>query len=251
MSLHTIHVTGLPADCSDADVESDLRRLAANICEEPGSVINTFAEPVLVANTAEETVSLVARTVELTSSTADDQVVCRAHVEAAAAATDASEAPGAAADIVGYARSEIDVPVSADASNVVCSDGSIGKLEGTSALLGVAVVRDKKTGLCKGFCFAEFASMEEAEKAIAVLNRGDVQVAGNLVRAELSRPKGDRKKACDLDPSYELEDIPKQQYKKTMPFKNKHRATFTQVAAMPGGLKAEAKRRNATREGKR
>ncbi|CAE8729434.1 unnamed protein product, partial [Polarella glacialis] len=51
------------------------------------------------------------------------------------------------------------------------------------------VVRDKKTGSCKGFCFLEFLTLEAATAAVTLLSAG-VQVAGAIVSAQLARQSG-------------------------------------------------------------
>lgn len=56
----------------------------------------------------------------------------------------------------------------------------------SDSCLNCLVVRWKKTGECKGFCFLEFLTLEAAEAAILVLNAG-VQVAGAMVAAQLAR----------------------------------------------------------------
>jgi len=296
MSLHTIHLSGLSADCDETEVESDLRRITAKVCVRPKAT-DTLSFGACVSNaSAELLVSLVGAPIEAMSPTAEDHNVCNAHLEPVGAekvttAADLSEVseknltaevdrfidatePTSGDAVVDIAH--VDVESKADATVAVATSEVGGSFEAkgpleadqivreqaplrsdkpteepseTSALISVAVVRDKKTGCCKGFCFVDFVSVVDAEAAVALLNVEGVRVAGCPVQAQLSKPKGDRRLVAP-DPEDNLEDIPKQHYKKNTSFNSKHRATWTSIEKLPGGLKAEAKRRNATRKGK-
>ena len=54
----------------------------------------------------------------------------------------------------------------------------------------VAIISDKYTNRSKGFGFVEFATAEEAEKAIDLLNGQDLK--GRELKVNLARPKEDR-----------------------------------------------------------
>ena len=54
----------------------------------------------------------------------------------------------------------------------------------------VAIISDKYTNRSKGFGFVEFATAEEAEKAIELLNGQDLK--GRELKANIARPKEDR-----------------------------------------------------------
>jgi len=54
----------------------------------------------------------------------------------------------------------------------------------------VAVVTDRETGRSKGFGFVEFASAEEAKKAIEALN--GTQLQGRTITVAEARPREDR-----------------------------------------------------------
>ncbi|MDD4203052.1 MAG: RNA-binding protein [Candidatus Omnitrophica bacterium] len=54
----------------------------------------------------------------------------------------------------------------------------------------VAIISDKYTNRSKGFGFVEFATAEEAEKAIDLLNGQDLK--GRELKVNMARPKEDR-----------------------------------------------------------
>jgi len=54
----------------------------------------------------------------------------------------------------------------------------------------VAIISDKYTNRSKGFGFVEFATSEEAEKAIELLNGQDLK--GRELKVNMARPKEDR-----------------------------------------------------------
>lgn len=65
-------------------------------------------------------------------------------------------------------------------------------LDFADAFVSCAVVRNKDTLACKGYCFLAFTSLAQAEAAVQTLNEGvgaGVEVCGAQVEAQLSVPK--------------------------------------------------------------
>jgi len=123
LQLTQVHVSGLPVDCDDAEVEAALRRA-------------------LVTRPVNEDARLAAAV-------------------AALRVAEAAEGPTQEDD---------------------------GELRADEAFISCAVVRQKDSLQCKGYCFLTFENQARAEEAILTLNAG-VEVAGSAVVAQLSQPK--------------------------------------------------------------
>mmetsp|Transcript_95933 Transcript_95933/g.213507 ORF Transcript_95933/g.213507 Transcript_95933/m.213507 type:complete len:173 (-) Transcript_95933:112-630(-) len=106
-----------------------------------------------------------------------------------------------------------------------------GELKEAAAFISCAVVRNKNTGNCKGYCFVAFASSAEAEAAIALLNVEGTEVAGSRVTAQLSMAKARPVKA--RNPAEELEDIRKQKYVVARPRSSQYGQKYGQPKYIP------------------
>eukprot|EP00929_Paragymnodinium_shiwhaense_P046688 TRINITY_DN23759_c0_g1_i1.p1 TRINITY_DN23759_c0_g1~~TRINITY_DN23759_c0_g1_i1.p1 ORF type:complete len:308 (+),score=112.97 TRINITY_DN23759_c0_g1_i1:51-974(+) len=210
-----VHVSGLPADCEDAEVETQLRQVIAGTrrpCQRsPATQPEAAAEEAAPAEPPEE-----ASAKDDTSSSA----VAAASAEAAAAATAAAgsaqmaesktcgedaqgeeEAADAEQKEEADASAAPDAEVEAPAGN---EDEVEAELREAAAFVSCVVVRHKDTAECKGYCFLTFLTGEEAEAAIVLLNaEGGVEILGQPVQAQLSVPK-DRKKQTKEE---ELNDL--------------------------------------------
>lgn len=160
-----VHVSGLPADCEDDAVESKLR----------------YA---------------------LLDGRRRQQQAAEAAVAVAAAAAPASDksaapAPSALEKLAALAEdvaAEEDRPKVAEEPCEAEGDEAANELPKVEAEENpfevCAVVRDKDNlGICKGYCFLSFKFLSEAEAAVPLLNEA-VEVAGCVIKAQLSKPKG-------------------------------------------------------------
>lgn len=173
MAFLQVHVSGLPLVCSDEEVEGTLRRVVAGV---------PVATPQSVAGVSEVGPD------GSREPTADAQVADQAAVaEAGVVAPEAPETP-----VLDDGGVEESLAVDEDELKVL------------AAFVSCVVVRNKDTQECKGYCFLTFETAEQAEAAIAVLNAG-VEIAGERVSAQLSKPK--ERHAKPKDPSQEIGDL--------------------------------------------
>jgi cold-inducible RNA-binding protein len=77
-------------------------------------------------------------------------------------------------------------------SSKVTEDDLRSNFAGAGNVLSVSIIKDRLTGLSKGFGFVEMASEEEAKVAIEKFNGG--QLDGNTIVVSEARPKKDRDK---------------------------------------------------------
>jgi RNA recognition motif-containing protein len=75
-------------------------------------------------------------------------------------------------------------------SSKVTEDDLRSNFAGAGNVLSVNIIKDRLTGLSKGFGFVEMASDEEAKQAIEKFNGG--QLDGNTIVVSEARPKKDR-----------------------------------------------------------
>jgi RNA recognition motif-containing protein len=81
------------------------------------------------------------------------------------------------------------------------------------------VMRDKDSGVCRGYCFLSFFSKAQAEAAINVLNDSGIHMAESPLAAQLSVAK----KQGNSKPKGGQEDLPDlQRRRKTHPSQPKH-----------------------------
>jgi RNA recognition motif-containing protein len=75
-------------------------------------------------------------------------------------------------------------------SSKVTEDDLRSNFAGAGKVLSVNIIKDRLTGLSKGFGFVEMASEEEAKEAIEKFNGG--QLDGNTIVVSEAKPKKDR-----------------------------------------------------------
>ncbi len=75
-------------------------------------------------------------------------------------------------------------------SSKVTEDDLRSNFAGAGKVLSVSIIKDRLTGLSKGFGFVEMSSEEEAKEAIEKFNGG--QLDGNTIVVNEARPKKDR-----------------------------------------------------------
>jgi RNA recognition motif-containing protein len=75
-------------------------------------------------------------------------------------------------------------------SGMVTEDDLRSNFAGAGKVMSVNIIKDRLTGLSKGFGFVEMASEEEAKEAIEKFNGG--QLDGNTIVVSEARPKKDR-----------------------------------------------------------
>jgi len=187
-----LHVSGLPADCEDADVEAALRRaLSKRQLEGPStstesSIGGTAANAVEAATDVDTKVTGECRkTPEIVAEEAEESQALQKPKEAEkpleTAAEEAGQLPRGTENT---AASNGDSPQQEVVQFSVQGDAPFDADLFTSCV----VVRNKDTNVCKGYCFLGFHSLKTAEEAMLVINAG-VTVAGSQVQAQISQPK--------------------------------------------------------------
>ncbi|CAE8686665.1 unnamed protein product, partial [Polarella glacialis] len=163
-----VHVSGLPADCEDDAVEAKLRQVLQDCVRRAAAAEAEFAAS---AN-------------QVADSVADVEVLPEE------------------ADSATKAEAEAEVEAEADADMITESPD-----DDAEVFVSCAVVRNKDTLVCKGYCFLAFTSLVQAEEAVEFLN-GGVEVAGVQVSAQLSFPKAAKTKQEKVVPQEEeLHDL--------------------------------------------
>jgi len=180
-----VHVSGLEPDCEDATVDAALRRLIA-----AGPRLESPSAPgagTLEVQTGIEEPGAAATGVAPSEVRSDADTGLEAKPQETESLTEAA--------------------AEADANTDVELAAIMQELAVQEAFVNCVVVRNKDTSECKGYCFLTFATPEQAEAAIAVLNAGGgASVPGGpQLYAQLSKPKDRFAKA--KDPNEALNDL--------------------------------------------
>lgn len=180
-----MHVAGLPADCQDADVETELARLLS-----------------AADNDSDSSVILQQVTSDAVPRDGTGNVVDVANAGSADNAAPGVEEEQTAVNseslLAGFNGLTIDSDPAASRptrpTTLRGTDEREIELEEESTwqpFVSCAVVRCKTTGNCKGYCFLAFDSPQEAKAAVARLNEAGYVMANGkeAVKAQLSQPK--------------------------------------------------------------
>lgn len=212
MVFTQIHVSGLPSDCDDAEVEAALRKLCALARHGPsGSSSSSTAAPPTAPEEAEALQTRPEQAIEsdpsVSLSTAGEQrpdaQTCQAEQLAGLSRDEPGQEAGEEAeggDDGGTGGDEGEEQTEQAAEAEEAEDVS----EYLDGYCGCVVVRDKNTGSCKGYCFLTVVVAEEANTIIDILNEGS-EICGAQVTAQLSRPK---ERGPKVEKKEVVEDLP-------------------------------------------
>jgi hypothetical protein len=203
-----VHVSGLPAECVDTEVDATLRRIVsgtqpaqaasqptAGVAAERGST-NAEAEVEASLEAArtepeqqEEQTDRVAEQEDAVGSSMSSAVLKAAEDGSGDRRPAADEAEAeAAVGLVGVEANEVEEAAQEDAVDEATAIEN--EMKELAAFVSCAVVRSKDTLECKGYCFLTFENLAKAEAALELLNAEvPVNVCGREVQAQLSRPK--------------------------------------------------------------
>jgi len=193
-----LHVSGLPAECEDAEVEAALRSALLRPNRPAGKEASPAEEP--ASDGAEAPAggdeSKAADATDASQPT-EKAEVAEARADDASAPNDSTSEAKASGGYVAEDPPAAQTETAPDAAEEA-AEASAEEEEEEDPFVTCTVVRNKDTGACKGYCFLGFPSLADAEKAKEVINKGTI-VAGSQVTAEVSQPKERHAKPKDPD----------------------------------------------------
>lgn len=183
MAFTQIHISGLPTDCEDAEVESALRRLCA--------FARHGANAERSGNGSADEIPEVQKHNQHPAEE-NERNPCNDRVEEV---PDEHHAGNGCAEIE-ERTGDLDQHQSEVECEAACREQAEAEILGDpedeeeylDGFCGCVVVRDKHTYQCKGYCFLTVVASEEADHIIRILNDGS-EICGAKVTAQVAKPK--------------------------------------------------------------